>query len=53
MCSQTGTENKRLKCLKKTYKSKKSQTLRMTCHPDPALREKDLLFFAPRDEVGD
>ena len=24
----------------------------MTCHPDPALREKDLLFFAPRDEVG-
>jgi hypothetical protein len=22
------------------------------CHPDPALREKDLLFFAPRDEVG-
>jgi hypothetical protein len=23
-----------------------------TCHPDPALREKDLLFFAPRDEVG-
>ena len=27
MCSQTGTENKRLKCLKKTYKSKKSQTL--------------------------
>jgi hypothetical protein len=26
--------------------------LTMTCHPDPALREKDLLFFAPRDEVG-
>jgi len=25
--------------------------IRMTCHPDPALREKDLLFFAPRDEV--
>jgi hypothetical protein len=24
----------------------------MTCHPEPALREKDLLFFAPRDEVG-
>jgi len=22
-----------------------------TCHPDPALREKDLFFFAPRDEV--
>jgi hypothetical protein len=28
MCSQTGTENKGLKCLKKTQKSKKSQTLR-------------------------
>jgi hypothetical protein len=27
MCLQTGTENKRLKCLKKAYKSKKSQTL--------------------------
>jgi hypothetical protein len=25
--------------------------LRMTCHPDPALREKDLFFFAPRDEA--
>jgi hypothetical protein len=25
--------------------------LRMTCHPDPALGEKDLLFFAPRQEV--
>jgi hypothetical protein len=24
----------------------------MTCHADPALREKDLLFFAPRHEVG-
>ena len=23
-----------------------------TCHPDPALREKNLLFFVPRDEVG-
>ena len=26
--------------------------IRMTCHPDPALREKDLFFFARRDEVG-
>ena len=25
----------------------------MRCHPDPALREKDLLFFAPREEVED
>ncbi len=25
---------------------------RVACHPDPALREKDLLFFAPRDQVG-
>jgi hypothetical protein len=24
-----------------------------TCHPDPALREKDLLFFAPHEEVED
>jgi hypothetical protein len=22
--------------------------IRMTCHPDPALREKDLLFLVPR-----
>jgi len=22
-----------------------------TCHPDPAAREKDLFFFAPRQEV--
>jgi len=33
-------------------KSRFFASLRMTCHPDPALREKDLLFFAPRDEVG-
>jgi len=33
-------------------KSRFFAALRMTCHPDPALREKDLLFFAPRDEVG-
>jgi hypothetical protein len=24
----------------------------MTCHPNPALREKDLFFLAARDEVG-
>jgi hypothetical protein len=23
-----------------------------TCHPDSALREKDLFFFAPRAEIG-
>ena len=33
-------------------KSRFFAALRMTCHPDPTLREKDLLFFAPRDEVG-
>jgi len=33
-------------------KSRFFAALRMTCHADPALREKDLLFFAPRHEVG-